>query len=110
MLLAAATGRDAADELGAVRNALFRMERALFTRESLADNASVLVDEDAHIEVTSEWRIADGSENAAALCVPKLPLPLGKDRVAAACVLHLRHSDILSIKGLREAMLTSSRP
>ncbi len=44
----ATAGRDAADHLRAVLDALFGMERALLAGEALADHAGVLVDENAH--------------------------------------------------------------
>ena len=47
-ILAAAAGRHAADIFGAVRNALLGMKRTLLAREALADDASVLVDQNAH--------------------------------------------------------------
>ena len=53
VLLAAAAGRHAADELRAVRDALLGMERALLAGEALADDARVLVDEDGHTIVTA---------------------------------------------------------
>src|SRR5688572_28015888 len=48
VLLAAAAGRHAADDFGAVRNALLGMKRTLLAREALADDARVLVDQNAH--------------------------------------------------------------
>jgi hypothetical protein len=48
MALAAAPGRHAADQLGAVGDALLRMKSALLAGEALADHFGALVDEDAH--------------------------------------------------------------
>ena len=48
VLLAAAPGRDAADQLGAVGDGLLGMEGALLAGEALADDPGVLVDQDAH--------------------------------------------------------------
>src|SRR5688572_2991228 len=49
MLLTATAGRDTADHLRAVLDALFGMEGALLAGEALADHARVLVDENAHV-------------------------------------------------------------
>ncbi len=48
VLLAAAAGRDAADQLRAVGDALLGVERALLAGEALADHAALLGEEDAH--------------------------------------------------------------
>ena len=46
--LPALSRRHAADHAGAIGNRLFGMKRALFAGEALANNLSVLVNEDAH--------------------------------------------------------------
>ena len=48
VLLAAAPGRHAADQLGAVGERLLGMEGALLAGEALADDPGVLVDQNAH--------------------------------------------------------------
>src|SRR6185437_4582498 len=48
VLLTAAPGRYAADELRAIGNRLLRMESALFAGEALANDPSVRVDQNAH--------------------------------------------------------------
>src|SRR4029077_7314972 len=50
MRAAAFAGRDAAHHLGAVRNRLFGMERALRAGEALADDLGILVDKNGHVQ------------------------------------------------------------
>ena len=69
MLLAAAARRHAADELGAVGEALLGMERALLAGEALADDARVLVDEDGHRDgwttgLLGDWLIGQKRRSA----------------------------------------------
>ena len=45
----ALAGRDAADDVGAVRRGLLRVERAFAAGEALDDEAGVLVDEYGHV-------------------------------------------------------------
>ena len=53
--ITAATRRDSADDLRAVRDALFGMERPLLAREALADDLGIAIDENAH-EFNLCWR------------------------------------------------------
>src|SRR5262249_46354561 len=46
--LAAAARRDATDDFSAIREALFRVVRALLAGEALADHAGVSIDQNAH--------------------------------------------------------------
>src|SRR5277367_6193311 len=46
--IAAPSGRDAAHELGAVGDGLFRMKSPLFAGKTLANHLGALIDEDAH--------------------------------------------------------------
>src|SRR5262249_19558028 len=80
MLLAAAARRDAGDDLGAVVEALLRVERALLAGEPLADHLGVAVDQDAHDFAPASFTTFDAASLSPVAGVMVKPLFASRSR------------------------------